>query len=178
MMKFFILAATSIVYVLSIANIANAEIKSNNKLIAISNQTTSLTSKQQSDIESIRQNLTQFYRGLNELDLQLILGVSMMPSPEERKRVQRLFNQLKAADVNMNIEVTQLELLQLSDSRASIQTSMSLKITSKGQIIDNPDQSFPLKLTKNKGVWIIDKNEIMPILVERINYKSSSKFSL
>lgn len=178
MMKNFILAATSIVYVLSVANMANAEIKLKNKSIAMSNQTTSLTSKQQSDLESINKNLTQFYRGLNELDLQLILGVSMMPSPEERKSVQRLFNQLKAADVNMNIEVTQLELLQLSDSRASIQTGMSLKITSKGQIIDNPDQYFPLKLTKNKGVWIIDKNEIMPTLLKRINYKSSTKFSL
>lgn len=178
MMKNFILAATSIVYVLSIANIANAEIKPKNKSMAISKQTTSLTSKQQSDIESIHENLTQFYRGLNQLDLQLILGVSMMPSPEERKSVQRLFNQLKAADVNMNIEVRELDLSELSDSRASIQTRMSLKITSKGQIIDNPDQYFPLKLTKNKGVWIIDKNEIIPILVKRINWKSSTKFSL
>jgi hypothetical protein len=178
MMKNFILAATSIVYVLFIANIANAETKLNNKSMAISKQNTSLTSKQQSDIESIHKSLTQFYRGLNQLDLQLILGISMMPSPEERKRVQRLFNQLKAADVDMGIEVRDLDLSELSDSRASIQTRMSLKITSKGQIIDNPDQYFPLKLTKNKGVWIIDKNEIIPILVERINWKSSTKFSL
>jgi hypothetical protein len=178
MIKNFILAATSIVYVLSIANITNAEIKPKNNSMAISKQTTSLTSKQQSDIESIHKSLTQFYRGLNQLDLKLILGVSMMPSTEERKRVHRLFNQLKAADVSMNIEVRGLDLSELSDSRASIQTHMSLKITSKGQIIDDPDQEFPLKLTKTKGVWIIDKNEIIPILVKDINWKSSTKFSL
>jgi ABC-type microcin C transport system permease subunit YejB len=154
----------------NICQVANATTQSNSvqnvqqELIARSNNSSHISAQKQSDIKSIHKTLTQFYRGINQYDAELISKAFLTPSASGKAYTQRFFDRLKSQQVDMSIEVQNMKLLSLSAHNAVVEINLSAKARaeSQGAIAIH---STTLTFVKYHGKWkIIDGENVMKSL--------------
>jgi hypothetical protein len=120
-----------------------------------------LNAQQQSDVKGIHRTLTEFYRGLNEYNVDRMARVAVTTSNNEKAYMQRMFDKLKAYNVDMSIEVQDIELVSLSDHNAVVKVTQLMRARGSGRAISS-QQSSSFSLVKNQGRWrVIDSNTVM-----------------
>jgi hypothetical protein len=145
---------------LNTAQAANAATQSNSvqnghqELIARSNKSSHLSAHKQADIKSIHETLTRFYRGFNQLDVDVMTSVSIAPPPKDVKETRQFFDRLKSDNVDMSFEVKRIDLLELSNRRAVVKVNNSVKGKGLGKTFDIP-QVTTMLLVKSQGTWKI-----------------------
>lgn len=105
------------------------------------------------DLQSIRQTLTQFYRGVNEGNIQRIDKVTTL-AEEDRHKLEILFSRLKSAGGDWSVEVKNIELVSFLDRHAMMQVEEVHKISAYGRVVNNPASTM-IRLSKLKGRWQI-----------------------
>jgi hypothetical protein len=103
------------------------------------------------DLQSIRQTLTQFYRGLNEASVTRISKVSTLEG-RDRHQLEALFSQIKSYGVDWSIEVTSIELVSFYNRNAVMQVTELHKFSGNGRVA-NREASTMLRLSKLSGRW-------------------------
>jgi hypothetical protein len=103
------------------------------------------------DLQSIKQTLTQFYRGLNEASVTRIAKVSRLEG-EDRHQLEAMFSQIKSYNVDWSIEVTNIELVSFSNRNAVMQVSELHKFSARGRSADRMASTM-LRLSKLGGRW-------------------------
>jgi hypothetical protein len=172
----FVTAATAIVNLVLVATnhvqIANAsgelgasiEPNGQEKLIVKDEKSASLNSIQQSDLKSIHRTLTEFYRGLNEHNVDRMARVAVIASDSEKEYLRRTFARLKSAGVDMSVEVQNIELVSLSSNNALVQITQVMKARG-GQRVVKSQQSASITLVKYRGRWRVgDTDTVMQSL--------------
>jgi hypothetical protein len=120
-----------------------------------------INANQQSDVQSIHQVLTQFYRGLNEGSVDRMARVSVAASANEKEYLRSVFARLKSAHVDVSVEIQNIELISLSANNALVKIDQL--VTAKGaQRSGSVQQSSSVALIKNRGQWkISDGNTVI-----------------
>ncbi len=103
------------------------------------------------DLKSIRQTLTQFYRGLNEGSVARIAKVAPLTS-NDRHEFEVLFSRIKSVGGDWSIEVTNIELVSFSDRNAFMRVDELHKISAYGRVANTP-ASTSIRLSKLNGRW-------------------------
>jgi hypothetical protein len=120
-----------------------------------------LNAQQQSDVKGIHRTLTEFYRGLNEYNVDRMARVAVTTSNNEKAYMQRIFDKLKAYNVDMSIEVQDIELISLSDHNAIVKVTQLMRARGSGRAMSS-QQSSSFSLVKNQSRWrVIDSNTVM-----------------
>jgi hypothetical protein len=173
----FVTAATALINLVLVSTntiqIANAgmdagsslAVTSRDKLIVKGEKNTQqpahLNAKQQSDVKGIHRTLTEFYRGLNEYNVDRMARVAVVTSNNEKAYMQRMFDKLKAYNVDMSIEVQDIELISLSDHNAIVKVTQLMRAKGSGRAMSS-QQSSSFSLVKNQGRWrVTDSNTVM-----------------
>jgi ketosteroid isomerase-like protein len=173
----FVTAATALINLVLVTTntiqIANAGIDAGSSLVVTSQdklivkgekntqQPAHLNAKQQSDVKGIHRTLTEFYRGLNEYNVDRMARVAVVTSNNEKAYMQRMFDKLKAYNVDMSIEVQDIELISLSDHNAIVKVTQLMRARGSGRAMSS-QQSSSFSLVKNQGRWrVIDSNTVM-----------------
>ncbi|WP_373542655.1 hypothetical protein [Chamaesiphon sp.] len=134
---------------------------SHEKLIIKDTKSIQIDAKQQSDLQGIHETLTQYYRGFNEYNIDRMERVSISVSPAEKKYLQGIFAQLRAAQVDMSVEVQNIELVSLTANNALINVEQVMKTKSPLRSMTS-QQSASVMLTKYRGKWkISDGNTVV-----------------
>jgi hypothetical protein len=137
---------------------------SQSKLITKDSKSLQINAKQQSELQRIHETLTQYYRGFNEYNVERMERVSISVSPSEKKYLQDMFSQLRAAHVDMSVEVQNIELLSLSANNALIKVEQVMKAHGPLKSMTS-QQSASVMLTKYQGKWrISDGNTVVKSL--------------
>jgi hypothetical protein len=145
---------------LNTAQVANAAAQSHpvqsdrQQLIARGDEPSHLNAQQRSDIKSIHGTLTQFYRGFNQLDVDVMTSVSIAPPSKDVKETRQFFDRLKSDNVDMSFEVKRIDLLELSSRRAVVKVNNSVRGKGLGKTFDVP-QVTTMLLVKSQGKWKI-----------------------
>jgi hypothetical protein len=105
------------------------------------------------DLQSIRQTLTQFYRGVNEGNIQRINKVATL-AVEDRHKLEMLFSRLKSAGGDWSIEVKNIELVSFVDRHATMQVDEIHKFSAYGRVAAEPSLTM-IRLSKFGGRWQI-----------------------
>jgi hypothetical protein len=140
-----------------IANAALAPVTSTpsidrGQLIAKGEKSAHISAQQQSDVQSIHQTLTQFYRGLNEYSVDRMARAAVPASAHEKEYLQRLFNRLRSARVDVSVEIKNIELVSLSAHNALVKIDQI--VTAKGPERSGiVQQSSSIALVKYRGQW-------------------------
>jgi hypothetical protein len=162
----FVTAATALINLVLVATntiqIANAGmdtsssliVTSQDKLIVKGEKPAHLNAQQQSDVRSIHRTLTEFYRGLNEYNVDRMARVAVGTSNDEKAYTQRMFDRLKSYRVDVSVEVQGIELISLSDHNALVNVTQLVKARGSGKALSS-QQSSSLSLVKNQGRWRI-----------------------
>jgi hypothetical protein len=157
MLKHLSIFSTAVVYLAILATTASAApisaSVSGDKLI-VKDAKVKLTDSNnitQADLQSIRQTLTQFYRGINESNIQRIAKVSTLTS-KDKHQLESLFSQIESYGVDWSIEVTNIELVSFSNRIAIMQVSELHKFTGNGRVAGKPASTM-LRLSKIGGRW-------------------------
>jgi hypothetical protein len=137
---------------------SKAQVASQPQFIAKQNKSADVDAQQQADIDSIHQTITQFYRGMNEFDVDRMAKVSLSVPAAEKAYMQRVFNRLKANNINMSVEVRNIELISLSQNNALIKIEQIVK-GRKGKISTESKQTASLSLVKYQGKWKIGDSD-------------------
>jgi ketosteroid isomerase-like protein len=166
-----ITAATAIVnlvlvstYPVQIADAAIDSVQSispidRDKLITKEEKPIQLNTKQQSDVESIRKTLTEFYRGFNEYSVDRMERVVVPVAGKGKETLQKMFSQLKSSRVDMSIEVRGIELVSLSEHNALVRIEQSTKVSGRrGKA--KMQHSVSIALVKNRGSWKISDSDM------------------
>jgi hypothetical protein len=177
MLKYlFFTAATAIVNLVLVSTntvqIANAAIDSapstlpisQDKLITKDAETTQkpahLNAQQQSDVKNIHRTLSEFYRGFNQYSVNQMERAAVPSGDEGKERLRGMFAELKAARVDMSIEVQNIELVSLSERNAMVRIDQLTKFRSpKGA--GSVQHSVSLALVKDRGQWKISDGNIV-----------------
>jgi hypothetical protein len=160
MLKPIFLAATTILTVAFVSinrlQVANATTKPTISPIGLQQLIAKGTkaNQQQIDVKNIRQVLTQFYRGINEYDVESMAQVFVVVSPREKAYMQKLFDRLKSDRLDLSVEVKSIELLQLSDRNAVVKVELNMIAANKREL-GRSSQSSTLALVKYKNQWKI-----------------------
>lgn len=177
MLKYlFVTAATAIVNLVLVATnhvqIANASRElvpsigpsGQDKLIVKDEKPARFNPTQRSDIKSIHQTLTEFYRGLNEQNVDRMARVAVLATDSDKEYLRRIFARLKSAGVDMSVEVQNIELVSLSPNNALVQITQVVK-ASGGQRAVKSQQSASVTLVKYRGRWRVgDTDTVMQSL--------------
>ena len=177
MLKYlFVTAATAIVNLVLVATnnvqIANASgdfrlsigPSGQDKLIVKDEKPARFNSTQRSDIKSIHRTLTEFYRGLNEHNIDRMAQVAILASDSDKEYLRRTFARLKSAGVDMSVEVQNIELVSLSPNNALVQITQVMKARG-GQRVMKSQQSATVALVKYRGRWrVSDTDTVMQSL--------------
>jgi phage I-like protein len=162
----FVTTATALVNLVLVAThtigVANAQmapshsltVTSQDKLIVKGEKPAHLNAQQQSDVKGIYRTLTEFYRGLNEYNVERMARVAISTSNNEKEYTQRMFDRLKSYRVDVSVEVQDIELITLSDNSASVKVTQLVKARGSGRAM-NSQQSSSLSLIKQQGRWRI-----------------------
>jgi hypothetical protein len=134
------------------------QIASQNQFIAKQNKSANVDAQQQADIDSIHQTITQFYRGMNEFDVDRMAKVSLSVPAADKAYMRRVFNRLKANNINMSIEVRNIELISFSQNNALIKIDQIVK-GRRGKISTESKQTASLTLVKYQGEWKIGDSD-------------------
>ena len=124
------------------------------------------TTQQQSDVKSIHEVLTQYYRGFNEYSIERMERVSMSVTPAEKKYLQGLFSKLKSARVDMSVEVKNIELVALSANNAVVNVEQVMKGRGIQKSLTS-QQSASIVLLKYRGKWKISDGKTVINSLER-----------
>jgi hypothetical protein len=177
MLKYvFVTAATALVNLVLISTdriqIANAsrdfipaiESISQDKLITKDDKPGHYNASQQADIKNIHKTLTEFYRGLNEHNVDRMARVSVMALDSDKEYLRRTFARLKSSGVDMSIEVQNIELISLSGNNARVEISQVMKASGTQRSIKS-QQSASIVLVKYRGRWkVSDGDTVMQSL--------------
>ncbi|WP_310487929.1 hypothetical protein [Chamaesiphon sp. VAR_69_metabat_338] len=162
----FIATATALINLVLVATntvgIANAQmnpslsltVTSQDKLIVKGEKPAHLNAQQQSDVKGIHRTLTEFYRGLNEYNVERMSRVAVSTSNDEKIYTQRLFDRLKSYRVDVSVEVQDIQLILLSEHNASVKVTQLVKARGSGRAMSS-QQSSSLSLVKQQGRWRI-----------------------
>jgi hypothetical protein len=163
---FFVTAATALINLVLVTTntiqIANAApdpgfsliVNSQDKLIVKGEKPAHLNAQQQSDVKGIHRTLTEFYRGLNEYNVDRMARVAITTSNDEKVYTQRMFDRLKSYRIDVSVEVQDIELISLSDHNALVKVTQLVKARGSGRAM-NSQQSSSLSLIKQQGRWRI-----------------------
>lgn len=113
---------------------------------------------QQADVEAIHQTLTQFYRGVNELDLDRMTRATLIVPAAEKAYTRRMFDRLKASRVDFSVEVRNIELVSISPHNALVKVEQLVKSRSSSGASEIQGTSS-IALIKTKGKWKISDND-------------------
>ncbi len=134
------------------------QVVSQHQFIAKQNKSANVDAQQQADIDSIHQTITQFYRGMNEFDVDRMAKVSLSVPAADKAYMRRLFSRLKANNIDMSIEVRNIELISLSQNNALIKIDRIVK-GRRGKISTESKQTASLTLVKYQGKWKIGDSD-------------------
>jgi hypothetical protein len=134
------------------------QIASQNQLIAKQNKSANVDAQQQAEIDSIHQTITQFYRGMNEFDVDRMAKVSLSVPAADKAYMRRVFNRLKANNIDMSIEVRNIELISFSQNTALVKIDQIVK-GRRGKISTESKQTASLALVKYQGKWKIGDSD-------------------
>ncbi|WP_310410269.1 hypothetical protein [Chamaesiphon sp. OTE_8_metabat_110] len=179
MLKYvFVTAATALVNLVLVANTnvqtANADADlapaidsiAADKLITKDDKPVSYNAVQQADIKSIHRTLTEFYRGLNEHNVDRMARVSVMASDSDKEYLRRTFARLKSSGVDMSIEVQNIELVSLSGNNARVEIAQLMKARGAQRAIKS-QQSTSIALVKYRGRWKVSDGETVMQSLDR-----------
>jgi hypothetical protein len=114
-----------------------------------------INADQKSEVRAIYQTLTQFYRGLNEGNVDRIVKTATKVSPQDKEYLRNVFAKVKSAGINVNIEVKNIELTSFSRDAALLKVS-SISQANKGSTRGGSIQSSTdIALIKDRGQWKI-----------------------
>jgi hypothetical protein len=134
------------------------------KLIVKDEKHTYSDAQQQSDIKSIHQTLTEFYRGLNEYNVDRMARVAILTSDSDKAYLRRTFARLKSYGVDMSVEVQNIELVSLSEHNARVKITQIVKAKGSQQSISS-QQLASVVLVKYRGRWkVSDSDTVMKSL--------------
>ncbi len=114
-----------------------------------------INAEQKSEVRAIYQTLTQFYRGLNEGNVDRIVKTATKVSAKDKEYLRNVFAKVKSAGINVNIEVKNIELTAFSGDTALLKVdsiSQANKGSTKGGGIQS---STDIALVKERGQWKI-----------------------
>ncbi len=133
---------------------------SQDKLITKDSKSIRIDAHQQSDIQSIHNTLTQYYRGFNEGSITRMEQVSVAITPAEKQSLRELFTKFKAYHIDWSVEVGNIELLSLSSSNAlvNIQHTMKMQGPQKSGAIQ---QLVSISLLKQHGKWKVSNDKLL-----------------
>jgi hypothetical protein len=127
---------------------------SGHQFIAKQNKSANVDAQQQADIESIHQTITQFYRGMNEFDVDRMARASLSVSAADKASMRSIFKRLKVNNIDMSIEVRNIELTSFSQHNAVVKIDQVVK-GRKGNLSTESKQTASLTLVKYNGKWKI-----------------------
>jgi hypothetical protein len=133
---------------------SSLKVTSQDKLIVKGEKPAHLNAQQQSDVKGIYRTLTEFYRGLNEYNVERMSRVAISTSNDEKVYTQRMFDRLKSYRVDVSVEVQDIELITLSGNSASVKVTQLVKARGSGKAMSS-QQSSSLSLIKQQGRWRI-----------------------
>ena len=137
---------------------------SQDKLITKDDKPSYSSASQQADIKNIHKTLTEFYRGLNEHNVDRMARVSVMASDSDKEYLRRTFARLKSSGIDMSIEVQNIELVSLSASNARVEIAQLVKARGAQRAIKS-QQSTSIVLVKYRGRWkVSDGDTVMQSL--------------
>jgi hypothetical protein len=134
------------------------QVASQNQFIAKQNKSANVDAQQQADIDSIHQTITQFYRGMNEFDVDRMARASLSVPAADKASMRRVFNRLKANNIDMSIEVRNIELVSFSQNNAVVKIDQIVK-GRKGNLSTESKQAASLTLVKYNGQWKIGDSD-------------------
>jgi hypothetical protein len=134
------------------------QIASEHQFIAKQNKSANVDAQQQADIDSIHQTITQFYRGMNQFDVDRMAKVSLSVPAADKAYMRRVFNRLKANNIDMSIEVRNIELISFSQNNALVKIEQIVK-GRRGKISTESKQTASLMLVKYQGEWKIGDSD-------------------
>ncbi len=151
-----VLVSTNTVQIANATTVSIPVTSSNSQvqLIAKGDNSAHINAQQQSDIKNIRQTLTQFYRGLNEYNIERMARVAVPGSDKDKEYLRGVFAKLKAYHVDMSIEVENIELVSLSATNALVKVNQVMKAQGPGKSMVSKNSSS-LALVKYRGQWKI-----------------------
>jgi ketosteroid isomerase-like protein len=110
---------------------------------------------QKSEVRAIYQTLTQFYRGLNEGNVDRVVKTATQVSAKDKEYLRNVFAKVKSAGINVNIEVKNIELTSFSGDTALLKV-YSISQANKGAARGSSIQSATdIALVKDRGQWKI-----------------------
>jgi hypothetical protein len=124
------------------------------QLIAKQDKSANIDAQQQADIASIHQTITQFYRGMNQFDVDRMEKASLSVSAADKEYMRRVFNRLKSTRIDISIEVRNIELVSFSEHNALVKIDQLVK-GRRGKISTEFKQTASLTLVKYHGKWKI-----------------------
>ena len=160
MLKHLLLSSTAIVYFaivattpIQIASAASISASSSADKLIVKDEKVKITqvNVSQSDLNGIRQTLTQFYRGFNERSIARIAKVAPL-SGSNKHQIEVLFTQINSVGGDWSIEVTNIELVSFSERNAfmRVEEIHNFRVGSRVKTIP---QSNTIRLSKHNGRW-------------------------
>jgi hypothetical protein len=137
------------------------------QLIAKQDKSTNVDAQQRAEIASIHQTIGQFYRGMNELNVDRMERASLKVAPADKAYMRRMFDRLKAKNIEMSIEVRSIELVSFSPHNAIVKIDQVVK-GRRGDRSTESQQTGTLALLKYRGAWkIADSDTVIKSMQER-----------
>lgn len=134
------------------------QVSSHHQFIAKQDKKANVDAQQQVDIDSIHQTITEFYRGMNEFDVDRMERASLSVSAADKAYMRRVFSRLKSNNIDMSVEVRNIELVSFSPNNALIKIEQVVK-GRKGKLSTESKQTASLALVKYQGKWKIGDSD-------------------
>ncbi len=125
-----------------------------------------ISARQQSDVQSIHKTLTQFYRGLNEYNIDRMAAVAVSASNRDKAFLRSQFARFKAAGISVIVEVKNIELVSLSDRDAIVKIEQLITAKSS-QGTANYQQVASVTLIKDGDRWKVGGSSSAAQALER-----------
>jgi hypothetical protein len=127
---------------------------SGHQFIAKQDKSGNVAAQQQADIASIHQTITQFYRGMNEFDVDRMERSSLSVPAADKASMRKFFNRLKSNNIDMSVEVRNIELVSFSQNNAVVKIEQVVKGRRDKKTAEFK-QVGSLMLVKHHGKWKI-----------------------
>jgi hypothetical protein len=152
------IAALSGISSANAATESKPQVASGHQFIAKQDKSTNVDAQQQADIDSIHQTITQFYRGMNQFDVDRMERASLSVPAADKEYMRRVFNRLKSNKIDISIEVRNIELVSLTENNALIKINQVVK-GRRGKLSTESKQTASLALVKYRGKWKIGDSD-------------------
>jgi hypothetical protein len=116
---------------------------------------------QKSELKKIHRTLTEFYRGLNEQNVERMARVAVLDSDNDKEYLRSTFARLKSYGIDMSIEVQNIELVSLSENNARVKVTQLMKARGSQRAVRS-QQLAAVMLVKYGGSWkVSDTDTVM-----------------